>query len=118
MESETELALYEVAAAVATGQAERDGHSDGVDAAGLTDQREILTRTWIHAVVDSARLCTEAGPIREPTGLVASSPPTSAFAGTSNTEWPPRALEPAPFRAGGRAHRCRSRAVATPRRQC
>ena len=81
MESETELALYEVAAAVATGQAERDGHSDGVDAAGLTDQREILTRTWIHAVVDSARLCTEAGPIREPTGLVASSPPTSAFAG-------------------------------------
>ena len=108
MESETGLALYEVAAGMATGQAERHGHSDGVDAAGLTDQRKILTRTWIHAVVDSARLCTEAGPIREPTGLVASSPPTSAFAGTSNTEWPPRALEPAPFRAGGRAHRCRT----------
>lgn len=63
MNSDDELALYEAALAVATRQASGDG--DGVGAAGLTDDGAILTGVWIDAMVDSASLCAETGPISE-----------------------------------------------------
>ncbi len=65
MNSESELVLYEAAVAVATVQAEQDVDGEGVGAAALTDEGEILTGVWIDAMVDSACLCAETGPISE-----------------------------------------------------
>lgn len=65
MTPEVERALYEAAVDVATGQAGHDADGEGVGAAGLTDEGAILTGVWIDAMVDSACLCAETGPISE-----------------------------------------------------
>lgn len=67
MNSDGELALHQAAAAVAREQAQSDADADGegVGAAALTDDGEILTGVWIDAMVDSACLCAETGPISE-----------------------------------------------------
>lgn len=65
MNSHDENALYKAALGVATGQAEHDSDGEGVGAAGLADDGAILTGVWIDAMVDSACLCAETGPISE-----------------------------------------------------
>jgi cytidine deaminase len=69
MNSDAELALYQAAVVVAKEQAQRQADDDaegvGVGAAALTDDGEILTGVWIDAMVDSACLCAETGPISE-----------------------------------------------------
>ncbi len=65
MDSHDEDALYEAALAVAVGQAEHDSGGEGVGAAGLADDGAVLTGVWIDAMVDSACLCAETGPISE-----------------------------------------------------
>ena len=65
MDSDGEPALHDAAIAVAKEQAQHDADGEGVGAAALTDEGEILTGVWIDAMVDSACLCAETGPISE-----------------------------------------------------
>lgn len=65
MDSDSELALHEAAVAVAREQAGFDADGEGVGAAAFTDEGGILTGVWIDAMVDSACLCAETGPISE-----------------------------------------------------
>lgn len=65
MDSESELALHDAAVAIAKEQSQRDADGEGVGAAALTDAGETLTGVWIDAMVDSAWLCAETGPISE-----------------------------------------------------
>lgn len=65
MDSDTEAALHDAAVTVAKEQARDEDDGEGVGAAALTDEGEILTGVWIDAMVDSACLCAETGPIAE-----------------------------------------------------
>ena len=65
MDSDDTHALFDAALDVATRQAEQRTDSEGVGAAALTDDGMVLTGVWVEAMVDSACLCAETGPIAE-----------------------------------------------------
>lgn len=57
--------LFDVALTSAQEQAARADDGEGVAAAALTDVGTQLTGVWVDAMVDSACLCAETGPICE-----------------------------------------------------
>ena len=57
--------LYELAARTAEAEAHRSDDGEGVAAAARTQAGIELTGVWIDAMVDSACLCAETGPICE-----------------------------------------------------
>ncbi len=65
MDSDRGRLLYEAALEVATRQADQDADGEGVGAAALANDGAILTGVWVDALVDSACLCAETGPIAE-----------------------------------------------------
>ncbi len=65
MNSDVSQVLYEAALELAIRQAERNADGEGSGAAALADDGAILTGVWVEAMVDSACLCAETGPIAE-----------------------------------------------------
>jgi cytidine deaminase len=63
--SDEEQSLFEAALVLAKEQAIADEDGEGVGAAALADDGAVLTGVWIDAMVDSACLCAETGPICE-----------------------------------------------------
>ncbi len=57
--------LYEAALGSARSAADRAGDGEGVAAAAATASGRILHGVWVDAMVDSACLCAETGPICE-----------------------------------------------------
>lgn len=60
-----EDALFQAALALAKDQATQDIDGEGVGAAALADDGATLKGVWVDAMVDSACLCAETGPICE-----------------------------------------------------
>lgn len=65
MDADDEQALFDRALDAARRQAELADGGEGVAAAGLTDNGATLVGVWVDAMVDSACLCAETGPICE-----------------------------------------------------
>ena len=65
MTGEDEVELFDAAAALAAREAETSDDGEGVAAAARADDGAVITGVWVDAMVDSACLCAETGPICE-----------------------------------------------------
>jgi cytidine deaminase len=60
-----DLVLFEAASVLAKREAARSRDGEGVAAAAMTESGQTLLGVWVDAMVDSACLCAETGPICE-----------------------------------------------------
>lgn len=63
MSDDDEVVLFEAALVLAEREAAAADDGEGVAAAALVDDGSVVTGVWIDAMVDSACLCAETGPI-------------------------------------------------------